>query len=625
MDGEWHCFGAGELSDLDDTWFYVPAQRTAIVKGIAYGKIKDNENIYKKLKTCTIVNVTPNYSKTSSIIIKVMNNGVPVESAEVSLSVYNYSSLVPVALKYTDDKGIAKFITGGADLFIYSYKDSLIDYTVYSPEYREDTIIFNLQRKEIPDTSFWLYNPRIERRRTESSYKPHYDTLKPLRELHFKSIELVDSSLIELLQGKEKKLFEIIYNAKGNGRALSTFYKRLPDSLKEVFIRWAYTLEPKDIVSIDTSWLEKELESVSISLSSIYEESLPDSIVDNYLINNRIFYERFGPWRYEIYRRFNIFRKETIEQTIKKIEKYIENYLKKENERECFGSLMNPLDVVKYGGGSNIEKYIFMVGFLRSAGIPARIKWNYKGVEYYKDKEWRNWTLEEKEKIKEDKYLFVKFTKYGKDVTKDMRYYYDYSITRFGEYPDRLDPEVENLDSLISIKLEQGTFYLISGWRNGYGDPFVILKKITLEKDTTYASFEVGVPVEEIKPGDFIVRKYTGFNTKKYGIDLSKGKVLILILDPEDEASYTTVKSGIEEINRFKGKKYIFIKGEKRRGIRFKKMIPSAKLFSLDEKTMKEWHISTLPSILLLEDGKPLFWIEGIYLELNALMKRFIE
>ena len=280
---------------------------------------------------------------------------------------------------------------------------------------------------------------------------------------------------------------------------------------------------------------------------------------------------------------------------------------------------MNPLDVVKYGGGSDIEKYIFMTGALRSLGIPARIKWNYKGVEYYNE-EWKTWTLKEEQQT-EDRYLLLKFTKYGKDVTKDMRYYYDYSITKFYDYPERVDPEENNLDSIISIRLEPGIFYILAGWRNGYGDPYVMSKRVKMDKDTVRLTMEIGVPVNAINSGDFIVRKYKAWDTKRYGIDISKGENLILIVD-SDEASYSTVKNARKEINNFKGNVYIFIK-EKGSIRKYRRLIPSAKIFSIDKKTMKKYSIGILPSILLLKNGEVQFWIEGIYLELGDLIKKF--
>jgi len=627
VNGEWHYIGGGEPTDLENAWFFIPAKRAAIVKGVVYGEMEQGEEIiYKQKEGFTVINTTPNYADITELSIRVKENDVPVESVSVSICVYNYSSLPPVGLKKSDKSGFVTFIVGQTDLFVYASKDSLLGYKLWRPSSKErDTLVIEIRKKEIPDTSFWLYTRRIDIEKKEPEYRPNRDSLKLLQSLHFSKINIVDSSLASVLSERDEKLVKIFYNAKGGAKSLLAFYKGLNDTLKDVFIDYFNSLHPKDVVSLDTTGLADELISVLKSEELAYR-SFPDSILKDYLISDRILFEQMGKWRQRIQSEFINFRKKRVLETVDTIFSWIDANVEKVEERGFFGPQKNPEDVYKTRRGIESERYIFIAGILRSIGIPARVKWSYDAFEYWAQ-EWREKSFEKKKEEVKKAWIDFRFEENGKDITEKQRYYYDYSITRFEEYPKRLDPPVDTSGGKLIVTLDEELSYNITGWRNVYGDTYVRIKRVIPEPDTERVVVEIGVP-EEVKPGDLLVRKYKGFEVEELGMEkkeLEKGKVLIVVFDIESEASRSTLMNARDAINSYSGKVYLFATSEKKESAEgfLKEMgIYKGNLYTVSgDIYKKKWRIKDFPSILYLKDGECIFWVEGLFLHLSKLLE----
>ena len=629
-DGRWYALGGAELADLDNAWFSVPSKRAAIIKSIVYGRMKDGaEPIYKRDKDFTVINSTPNYTEITELFVGVRKNNQPVESTSVSINVYNYSSLRPVGLKKTDKDGFVKFIVGKTDLFVYGFKDSLWGYKVWrSSEKLQDTVIVNISKREFPDTSFWLYTRRIKKMKSKNStYKPNRDSLKLLQHQHFCTINIVDSTLIETLTEKDKKLVRIFYNAKAKGKSFIKFYRKLSNNEKEIFIDYFNSLPPKDIVSSDTTGLLKELKAVDISRKLI-KEGIPDSVVKENLLSDRILFEHFAYWRYFIQQRYLSLKKRNIRETVDTVFLEVKNNIGENKEKGYFGPEKNPEDVCRTKTGTKVERYILIVGILRSIGIPAKIKWDYNGFLYW-NSGWKEKSFDKKTEKGKEVYLSLKFDSDGRDITKKQRYYYDYGITRFGEYPDMLDVPIDTTDGRRIISLDDKPAYCITGWRNGYGDTYLRIKKVKASLDTTDVLIETGIP-EKIRPGDLLVREYKGFDAKDYRIkddELKTGNVLIIVFDTETEASKSTLTKARKTINNFPGKVFFFASAENKRDAEtfLKKIgISYSKVFIVSKEIYRtKWRIRNLPSIIYLKDGKCIFWVEGLFLHLSRLIEDF--
>jgi hypothetical protein len=200
-------------------------------------------------------------------------------------------------------------------------------------------------------------------------------------------------------------------------------------------------------------------------------------------------------------------------------------------------------------------------------------------------------------------------------------------VTKFEEFPTRLDPPVDTTEGKRIITLDDEPSYCITGWRNGFGDTYVRLMKAQLTADTSHVTVEVGVP-ETARAGDLVVRAYSGLPVKDLGINeekLSDGNVLIVVFDTESEASRSTLKNAREAINAFGGEVYLFAAvSAQETAERFldEMGIEKGKLHLVTESTYrKKWKIQGLPSILYLKDGECLLWVEGLLLHLSTLIE----
>ncbi len=626
VDGKWYAFGGGELTDLDNAWFAGPSNRAAIIKAVVYGEMDaDYEPIYKKENDVTIVNVTGNYTDVTELVIQVKEDNEPAESVSVSICVYNYASLAPVGLKRTDSDGFTKYIVGQTDLFVYAFRDSLIGYKIWKPISRaSDTVKIDISEKEFPDTSFWLYTKRFFEQKRKSKYEPNKDSLKLLQQQHFCRINIVDSCLASALNTRDAKLVKVFYNAKGRAKHLLGYYKELPDSLKGIFVDYFDALPPKDIVSINTGGLTEELLCVGKSKRLLREE-IADSIVKNYLLSDRILFEHIAKWRICVQSEFWNFRKGNTAHIADAVFNWVTSNIAKVEKRGYFGSQKNAEDVLRTKRGTESERYILIAGILRSIGIPARIKWSYDAVEYW-NKGWKERSLfreEEQDKV----WLSLKFVKDGKDVTEKQRYYYDFSITNFSEYPKRLDAPVDTVGGKIILTLKDEPSYCINGWRNGFGDTYVRIKKVIPTKDTAKIVVKKGIPVD-VKSGDLLVREFKRFDLSDFGIDnkeLNENKVLIVVFDTESEASRSTLKNAKDAINGFNGKSFFFVSSSSNKvAIDFLEEmgIENGDIHTIPEDICrKKWRIRELPSIVYLKNGKCIFWVEGLFLHLQRLME----
>lgn len=598
---KWHYIGAAELSNLDNTWFTQNAKRAPIIKTTAYGKQTDRKEIIDRSEdNYSIINATQNYGDAVKLNIRIMENNLPVESSSVSINIYNYASLVPVGLKKTDNNGYVHWVTGKTDLFIYANKGSQIGYHIWkSSGKNNDTVTISLSKIEIPDTSFWLYTHKVADQSKKSTYKPDTKLLNALRDINIDKLNIVDSTLVITLNSLDTNLAKTISNAKANGQALLQFYLNLPDLTKPVYIKYCNNLVVKDLISLDTFGLFQELTAVQRALS-LCDRNTPDTIIHNYILSPRILYEQFNHWRFFI--QANIDEILPVQQVPKivistkakvdSIFNWITENIQLKKEGDAFGPMMNPQDVYKTKRATKLEHYVFIVGALRSIGIPSRIKWSEDAVEYW-DGKWQEKSFEQK-KERENLWVGLKFEANDINVTDKTEYYEDYSITRFKESPIRLEPPLDTLDGYVIITLDDNPSYVITGWRNGFGDSYIKIKRIFPSTDTAKYIVNMDIP-ENVKPGDLIVREYNGLTgLDKYNInskDLEKGDVLTIIFDVTGVVNVMNPLDAWGVTNKGYGR------GE-------------------GKDIHLKWGVKDLPSIIYLRDGKCLFWVEGLNLHL---------
>jgi hypothetical protein len=165
VDGRWYYQGACEPAPkLCQAWFDKPVKRAALVFASVYGVPKGEESIYRKGNNYAIINITSNYSQTGILKVLITKKGHPVKNIPVTVSVFNFGSLRPIARLNTDASGSAGITIGEGSYFISGGTQTAHTWVVeYVTAGETKEVALNLDKPRELNAEFWLrYKPPEE-------------------------------------------------------------------------------------------------------------------------------------------------------------------------------------------------------------------------------------------------------------------------------------------------------------------------------------------------------------------------------------------------------------------------------------------------------------------------------
>jgi hypothetical protein len=120
VDGGWHYTGACEPSDaLDDAWFNGTVKNAALVFSSALGSAAPGEDAYRSEERYAVVNSTTHYTTAGTLEVLVTTGaGSPSASVPVTVSLWNFGALRPIARKETGADGTMRLTIGDGDYFV---------------------------------------------------------------------------------------------------------------------------------------------------------------------------------------------------------------------------------------------------------------------------------------------------------------------------------------------------------------------------------------------------------------------------------------------------------------------------------------------------------------------------
>lgn len=124
VDGNWHFMGACEPEPvLDLAWFNAPVSRAMLLHTLAFGDYHGPEDVIRRTRSFTEINVIKSYIPTRRTTVKVVDvKGRPVKDAIVEFKIYNYAEFYTVARVKTGSKGTAGLDTGLGDMLVWAHK-----------------------------------------------------------------------------------------------------------------------------------------------------------------------------------------------------------------------------------------------------------------------------------------------------------------------------------------------------------------------------------------------------------------------------------------------------------------------------------------------------------------------
>ncbi|MEO0304217.1 MAG: transglutaminase-like domain-containing protein, partial [candidate division WOR-3 bacterium] len=261
VDGKWYFLGGAEPSDLNNSWFKDEVRRTGVVLSPVFGKGQNGFDI---------LNVSKNYFSPVKLKIKGEKNGI------VSVSVFNFSGLLPILIDTLLDS--MEFELGKNSYFLFGYREGKIAYQVVDL-FSDTTIYLRFDKDGVEDMSFVLKVSDVEKEGKDVFYNPNFDSLNIIRKDNFEKLEYKDDT-------KDSLLNRILKESRGNFQKILRFYEILNDDQKIIFKTFLKNFSSKDLVSLDTVGLYKEIKVINFPI-----KGFDDSIVEDYIISQRINYE----------------------------------------------------------------------------------------------------------------------------------------------------------------------------------------------------------------------------------------------------------------------------------------------------------------------------------------------
>ena len=489
VDGKWWFLGACEPDpDLNMGWFAYPSTRTMMVHTNVFGRYEGSEEVNKKTKYYSCINVLSNYADTVRMTVTVVNEqNKPIKDALVRFKLYNYAEYYTLAAKLTDENGQASLVTGKGDLLIWVTKDDLYGYDKIDGRIENNhTIVLKPETKIAgqPDhREYWhdftivppAGNPDIpvpdaarqarcdQRKQYEDSLREAYRATFPTEawvKAHLKNEYFTDEELYDIVRRSEGNYLEIIqflqkYDKKEDGLYLKEFVNALSD---------------KDLR--DTKW-----QTLERQLTYYHEGDYPLDVYFKGILPARISNELIRGWRGVMSRGFHLFDED---RSLKAIYDFVKRTIVVDNECNYYNCPISPVGVICFNRADAHSRDIFFVALCRALNKPCYLDNASNEIYAWENGKWNLVTFEDKPV---EKYKTIVLHN-----DRKMGYYTQYTLQRFenGEFVSfdfENDPRVETNPIVLSVPA--GYYCLSLGKRFDDGSVFSQMQFFNVTKDTT--------------------------------------------------------------------------------------------------------------------------------------------
>ena len=491
VDGKWWFLGACEPDpDLNMGWFAYPSTRTMMVHTNVFGRYEGPEEVNKKTRYYSCINVLSNYADTVHLTITVVDEQhQPVKDALVRFKLYNYAEYYTLAAKLTDENGQASLVTGKGDLLVWVSKDGMYGYDIIDgrtpkgctimlfPNYITGTPLIHMNAEYYEDFTIVppVGNPDIpapdpvrqarceQRKQYEDSLREAYRATFPTEawvKANLKSEYFTDEELYDIVRRSEGNYLEIIlflqkYDKKEDGLYLKEFINALSD---------------KDLR--DTKW-----QTLERQLTYYHEGDYPLDVYFKGILPARISNELIRGWRGVMSRGFHLFDED---RSIKTIYDFVKKTIVVDNECNYYNCPISPIGVIRFNRADAHSRDIFFVALCRALNKPCYLDNASNEIYAWENGKWNLVTFEEKP-VEEYKTLIL-------NNPNKMGYYTQYTLQRFenGEFVSfdfENDPRVETNPIVLSVPA--GYYCLSLGERQPDGSVFSQMQFFNVTKDTT--------------------------------------------------------------------------------------------------------------------------------------------
>lgn len=385
-DGQWHFLGACEPEEvLDHGWFTNAASRAMLIHSRCFGDVSSEEVISRAGMTA-FLNHLPRYAPAKRLTVAVRDSdGHPVESAQVTFGILNYSALAPAAEMTTDSQGEVTLTCGLGSLDILVRKDGVsAEKMVFTPE--TDRVELVLKNSPPPIgiwTDFVFTAPRDRApcgaaptlaQRLLGQKKAATAGEKRAR-WEGEQFDIQRSTAVVEQYGYGPTVYELLRSSRGNGENLLDFLENpawAPGEKEALLL----TLSQKDLRDVDTKVLEEALDTSQ-------DYAGPQELFYAYVACPRVWNEPLACYRRFIQNFFSPEQKNSFRSNPRKIWAYIQANIDWDPSLEYSHLITLPEAALTVRNANPASQKILFVAICRSLGIPARVNPVDHHAEYY--------------------------------------------------------------------------------------------------------------------------------------------------------------------------------------------------------------------------------------------------
>ncbi|MFH0889492.1 MAG: transglutaminase domain-containing protein [Planctomycetota bacterium] len=511
-------------------WFEHPSKRAAAVYSAAIGQPK-SELIYKTSGNSSIINSTPNYSKTCKVNVKVVSQeGKTITGMNVVFSVFNWGSFRPFASKTTNSEGIAEFITGIGEYFLSSGKDNFCVWQVVKTEPDKTLdITMTLANDIAPDGFLFLRYPSLEQAKMSfqiPNIVPTYMTpITPTRQPPPEIYDLeefiteTNSSLMELINKSKESaaIVQKLKSASGNWHQIADAILEIaPEQRADLF----YLIT--QLVHLESLEVTKEFLLEHVNYSTIARQKAKWQTSDDtyrpYVLVPTFQDVHLSTWRKELYEAFIPLMQDSVTETARAINNWVRQNIKPRDDLgNYFSNLTGPLDTFRSKQGNKYAVAVFTAAALRALSIPAKVQNDW--VEFYNDTSWlplyphdiKNFANPQRDEQTQLKYSVkpggLKLNIIRKGLV-DSNPWEKVAVSRFQNgYWQFLDwSTVKRYGKWVV--LEPGQYLITAGVRNANGDAMVYCKQLNFSSDQGITiDLPLDIPLNALPENERVVRR----------------------------------------------------------------------------------------------------------------------
>ena len=550
-DGKWYFLGACEPEEiLNKGWFTNASSRAMMIHSRIFDtKIPEGEVIGRD-GMVTMLNELKRYAVTKEITVSVKDDqGLPVEGAEVSFEVLNYSEYAPIAEKETDENGRAVLTTGLGSLHI-SVRACCNEEWLHAEKAMntetEDSCEICLRHQTAGE------NAGYEKWTAADMFAPHdapVNTDMPdpeQKERGNKRLAAANAHREQKVRNWRNPECERFLQ-----KEVNRIEKAVAASYREDLLN---VLTEKDRTDCLSDVLEEHLD-----LAIPYHGMMNRDTFVSYVLNPRVDDEVLQKYRREIKNKFSRDEKQELRNDPSQIWKLVEKAVVSRPEKERSSVITTPAGCLNTCTGSFLSKKILFVAMARTLGVPARLNPHDRSMEYMENGKF----VPVLAKTEKNSTLILKS---GEDT--QWKYFQNWSIAKLenGRYVSlKLGTEAfENQH--MNLPLESGKYRILTSNRLPNGNMFAneyhfeIQPGETKEIDLVLREADLEDMLENISMPEFTLRKEDGSTVKASELT-ADGKHILAFLEEEKEPTEHILNEMMEQEEAFAGyaEKIIFV------------------------------------------------------------------